>query len=257
MSSLAAKTPNSGEYLSSISLVFPAFNEELNIEKATSQALTILPKYAKKFEVLVVNDGSSDSTGEIIDRLAKNDTRITPIHHPKNRGYGAAIGSGFKNATMDYVFFTDSDLQFDLKEIGELTRWIGEFDIVVGYRANRADQMHRKLNAWAWNQLVKLLLGIKARDIDCAFKLFRREVFDEISLNSMGAMVNTELLARASKHGFTMKEVPVSHFPREAGQQTGANLRVIMKAFSELFKMRGKLRRYDVSKSTNEEAPSR
>lgn len=243
-------------YLSSISLVLPAFNEALNIEKAVSETLRILPKYAKKFEIIVVNDGSADQTGEIIDRLAKIDARIIPIHHPRNRGYGAAIGSGFKNAAMDYVFFTDSDLQFNLEEICELTRWIGEFDIVVGYRANRADQWHRKLNAWAWNQLVRFLLGVKARDIDCAFKLFRRKVFDTIALNSNGAMVNTELLALAAKHGFTMKEVPVSHFPRKLGQQTGANLRVIMKAFRELFKMHGDLKRYVVTSHVNNEVAS-
>lgn len=240
--------------LSSISLVFPAFNEELNIEKAVSETLNILPQYAETFEVIIVNDGSADSTGQIINKLAEADARIIPVHHPQNRGYGAAVGSGFKKASMDYVFFTDSDLQFDLNEIQDLVKWIGDYDIVVGYRANRADPLHRKLNAWAWNQLVRLVLGIQVRDIDCAFKLFKRKVFDTITLNSLGAMVNTELLAMAGKHGFTIKEVPVSHYPRKQGQQTGAKLHVILKAFVELFKMQGKLRRNMVEYYAKKEA---
>lgn len=158
--------------LSSISLVFPAYNEELNIEKSISEAIRVLTQYADKFEVIVVNDGSADKTAEIVNRLAETDGRVIPVHHEKNRGYGAAIGSGFKKSCYDFVFFTDSDLQFNLEEISELIKWINNYDLVVGYRAKRADPMHRKLNAWAWNQLVRALLGIKVRDIDCAFKLF-------------------------------------------------------------------------------------
>ncbi len=237
--------------LSSISLVFPAYNEELNIEKSISEAIRVLTQYADKFEVIVVNDGSADKTAEIVNRLAETDGRVIPVHHEKNRGYGAAIGSGFKKSCYDFVFFTDSDLQFNLEEISELIKWINNYDIVVGYRAKRADPMHRKLNAWAWNQLVRALLGIKVRDIDCAFKLFRRKVFDTITLNSLGAMVNTELLAMSAQHGFTMKEVPVSHYPREKGQQTGASLRVIAKAFVELYKMRGRLKRHFAVQQTD------
>lgn len=228
--------------LSSISLIFPAYNEEQNIEKAISEAIRVLSQHADKFEVITVNDGSADKTGEIINSLAKQDNRIVPVHHEKNKGYGAAVGTGFRTASCDFVFFTDSDLQFDLNEIAELIKHINNYDIVVGYRAKRADPLHRKLNAWAWNQLVRALLGIKVRDIDCAFKLFRRKVFDSIILSSLGAMVNTELLAMCKQYDFTVKEVPVSHYPREKGQQTGANLRVIAKAFVELYKMRGKLK---------------
>lgn len=233
---------SAGRKLSSVSLVFPAYNEAENIEAAVEAGRNALGKYAERLEILVVNDGSADRTGEIIDRLAREQGDVVPIHHPQNRGYGAAVCSGFYRASCDYVFFSDSDLQFDLEEFGRLAEWIDRYDIVSGYREHRADPWNRRLNAWAWGRLVRFLLGVKARDIDCAFKLFRRKVFDTIKLDSAGAMVNTELLALAAKYGFTFKEVPVSHYPRVRGQQTGANLRVILKAFRELFKMRGRLK---------------
>lgn len=239
---LAVEMSNSVK-LSSISLVFPAYNEGMNIELAVSKGRDAFKKIAEKVEIIVVNDGSSDNTGEIIDRLARESDEVVPVHHPQNRGYGAAICSGFYRASCDYVFFSDSDMQFDLNEIGKLVEWIDRYDIVAGYRAKRADPLHRKLNAAAWNVLVRSLLGVKARDIDCAFKLFRRKVFDTIHLDSAGAMVNTELLALAGVNGFTIKEVPVSHFPRQQGTQTGANLKVILKAFRELFRMYGRLKR--------------
>lgn len=233
--------------LSSISLIFPAYNEEKNIEAAISKGREALDRHAEKIEIIVVNDGSADRTGEIIDRLGGENADLVPVHHPKNRGYGAAVCTGFYRATGDYVFFSDSDLQFDLDEIGRLVEWIDRYDIVAGYRVRRADPWNRKLNAWAWNKLVRLLLGVKARDIDCAFKLFRRQIFDTIKLDSAGAMVNTELLALAGKHGFTIMEVPVSHYPRKQGTQTGANLKVILKAFRELFRMYGRLRGFTPS----------
>lgn len=230
--------------LSSLSLVFPAYNEELNVERAVVEARRVLEKVAERYEIIVVNDGSADDTGSIIDRLAKEDGQVVPVHHPKNRGYGAAVCSGFAQARFDYVFFTDSDLQFNLDEIERLIEWIDRFDIVTGYRAKRADPLHRRLNAWAWGTLVRFLFGIKVRDIDCAFKLFHRRVFDIITPTSGGAMVNTEILALATKYGFTIKEVPVSHLPRAQGEQTGANLRVILKAFRELFSMYRRLKSY-------------
>jgi hypothetical protein len=139
------------------------------------------------------------------------------------------------------VFFTDSDLQFDLAQIEHLLAWIKDYDIVAGYREHRADPWLRRVNAWGWRVLVRFVLGLSIRDIDCAFKLFRREVFEAVQLKSVGAMINTELLVRAQKEGYRIKEVPVSHYPRRAGKQTGANLRVIVKAFSELLKMQSSL----------------
>lgn len=228
--------------LSSMSIVFPAYNEESNIETAVNAAREVLKKYARSYEVVVVNDGSKDRTGEIIDRLAQEDAAIVPLHLPQNCGYGRALCSGLYKARCDYIFFSDSDLQFDLNEINKLIEWIHDYDIVAGYREKRADPLHRKINAWAWNKLVRLLLGVKVKDIDCAFKLFKRKVFDTIKLDSAGALVNTEMFALAAQNKFTVKEVPVSHYLRTQGQQTGANPKVILKAFRELFAMYGRLK---------------
>jgi glycosyltransferase involved in cell wall biosynthesis len=228
--------------LSSISIVFPAYNEQENVETSVVAARKALAEIADKIQIVVVNDGSADGTRQILDRLAREHADVVVVHHESNQGYGAALRSGFARATGEYVFFTDADLQFDLAEIGLLVRWIGEFDIVAGYRAKRADPWNRRLNAWAWNLLVRLVLGLKVRDIDCAFKLFRRRVFDTVRLSTVGAMVNTEILAKAMQGGFTLREIPVSHYPRRHGVQTGANLAVILKALRELFAMYGKLR---------------
>lgn len=222
---------------SSISVVFPAYNEKDNIERAVAQAREAASKYFRDVEIIVVNDGSEDGTREILRALADEHPDVVAIDHPTNRGYGAALSSGIYRATKDLIFFTDSDLQFDLHEIEKLLHWVDSYDIVVGYRVDRADNFMRRFNAFGWNKLVQLVLGVKLRDIDCAFKVFRREVFDEIRIDSVGAMVNTEIFLLAQQLKVSVKEVPVSHFPREAGEQSGANLRVILKAFQELWRM--------------------
>jgi glycosyltransferase involved in cell wall biosynthesis len=226
----------------SISIIFPAFNEEENITKAVEHGRKAMSKFFTDIEIIVVNDGSSDATASIIDELAAEQADVVPVHHEVNRGYGAALRSGIYKASKDLIFFTDSDLQFDLEEIRHLQEWIHRYDIVAGYRARRADPVHRRFNAWGWNVLVRLILGLKIKDIDCAFKLFRREVFQNIRLETVGAMINTEILTLAQRNKMRIKEVPVSHYPRLAGEQTGANFKVILKALRELFVMREKLR---------------
>lgn len=227
---------------SSISVIFPAFNEEENIEKSVDAAREAMSKFFDKIEIIVVDDGSTDKTRDLLDGMRDRHDDVVPIHHAKNRGYGAALRTGLYAAQNDLVFFSDADLQFDLEEIRHLLEWIEDYEIVAGYRAKRADPINRRFNAWGWNMLVRLLLGVKVRDIDCAFKLFRKDIFQKIQLTSVGAMINTELLAMAAQHGMRVKEVPVSHYPRVAGQQTGSNLRVILKAFRELIAMYRRLR---------------
>jgi len=224
--------------MKSLSLIFPAFNEEANIRAVVEDAYRTIPKLAPIFEIIVVNDGSKDRTGEICDRLAEELPNVRVVHHARNCGYGAALKSGIKRARYDLIFFTDADGQFDLKEVAALLEQTDACDIVAGYRAQRQDPPHRLLFAWGWNILVRLVLGIRIRDIDCAFKAFNRRVFNSIQIQSVGAMVNTEIFAQASKFGMTVKEVRVSHFPRRHGKPTGSKFAVISKAFRELIKMR-------------------
>ena len=226
--------------MKSLSVVFPAFNEEANIRGVVEDAYRTVPKLASNFEVIVVNDGSKDRTGEICNRLVEELPNVRVVHHPRNYGYGAALKSGIRLARHDLIFFTDADGQFDLREVASLLEQAHAYDVVAGYRARRQDPPHRLLFAWGWNILVRLVLGIRIRDIDCAFKVFNRRVFDKVQINSVGAMVNTEIFAQISRFGMTVKEVPVSHFPRRHGQPTGGNFAVITKAFRELVKMRRK-----------------
>jgi glycosyltransferase involved in cell wall biosynthesis len=227
--------------MKSLSVILPAFNEAANIRHVVEDAHRTVPKLAPIFEIIVVNDGSKDRTGEICDRLAEEFPDVRVVHHPRNCGYGAALKSGIKLARYDLIFFTDADGQFDLREVGTLLEQTDAYDIVAGYRARRQDPPHRLLFAWGWNILVRLVLGIRIRDIDCAFKVFNRRVFDKVQIQSVGAMVNTEIFAQVSRFGMTVREVPVSHFPRRHGKPTGGNVAVIMKAFRELIRMRRKM----------------
>ena len=225
-----------------LSVIFPAFNEEANIRHTVEAARAVLPNLAETWEIILVNDGSRDATTPICDELAEQYPEVRAIHHTDNRGYGAALKSGILAARYDYIFFTDSDGQFDLQELENLIEWASHYDIVTGYRAKRQDPPHRLINAWGWKTLVRMLLGVKVRDIDCAFKVFQRSVFDRVQIRSVGAMVNTEILAQANAFGMRIHEIKVSHYPRRAGKPSGANLRVIAKAFRELFRLWGQLR---------------
>jgi glycosyltransferase involved in cell wall biosynthesis len=217
-----------------MSVIFPAFNEEGNIRRTVEEAVKVLSKVAMNWEIIVVDDGSSDATTAICDDLKARHPEVELISHGQNRGYGAALKSGIMAARYDLIFFSDSDGQFDLRELQHLICWAADYDIVAGYRAKRQDPLHRRINAVGWNVLMRLVLGIKIRDVDCAFKLFRRAVFDQVQIRCVGAMVNTEILAQATRLGMRIHQVKVSHFPRRHGKQSGANIHVIIKAFREL-----------------------
>lgn len=230
----------------SLSFVLPAFNEADNIESAILHCVEVGEQLKCLFEVIVVDDGSQDDTRRRVEKLSREAEgqayRIRALHHPRNRGYGAALKTGLLSARMHRVFFTDADLQFDVAEIQRLLYWSDRFHIVVGYRANRQDPIVRRFNGWAWSRLVDLLFDTGVRDVDCAFKLFDRSVFERISIDSIGAFVNTEILVRARAAGFTVFEVPVTHYPRTAGTQSGAHPRVVARAFRELMWLRSDLK---------------
>ena len=228
--------------VSSLSVVLPAFNEAENIRESIRRSLNVCERLGLDFEVIVVDDGSRDSTATLVQDAALENPRVRIVSHITNRGYGAALKSGILSSTKEYIFFTDADLQFDLEELEELLKDGLNYDIIAGYRVKRSDPFGRRLNAWAWGRLVGLLFHLEIRDVDCAFKLFHRTVFDRIPIHSVGAFVNTEILVRARAHGFSLKEVPVSHFPRHAGRQTGADMKVILKAFRELGRLHADLK---------------
>jgi len=224
-----------------LSIFFPAYNEEKNFERTVSSVLEFLKgqvgKQVGKFEILIIDDGSQDRTGEIAGRLAENlPSVVRVIHHLENRGYGTALKSGFYNSKFDWVFFTDSDGQFNIRELKKFLDVREDADLVIGYRVRRADPLVRVINAKLYGFLIGVLFGLSVRDVNCAFKLIKREVIRKIpKLRSEGALINAELLIQAKRYGFKIKEVGVSHYPRLYGKQTGANLSVILKMFKELF----------------------
>lgn len=227
----------------SISVFFPCYNEQENVERTTASTVSVLEELGVDYEVIIVNDGSGDSTAEIAQKLADGNDKIKVVNHPRNLGYGAALQSGFKAATKELVFYTDGDGQFDIKEMPALLPLMEEFDIVSCYRINRQDNLIRKINAWCWTKLVCILFRMRVRDIDCAFKLFKREIFDNIEMSSSGALIDSEILARSVRKGYSITQRPVRHYPRTAGAQTGANIKVILRAFKELFQLYGRIRK--------------
>lgn len=232
------------ERLPGLTFFFPAYDEEANVEAVVREGLAKLPRFCDELELIVVDDGSRDRTGEIADRLAAEDPRVRVVHHRPNRGYGGAIRSGLTAATRPYVFFSDGDLQFDLDDLGRLLPHLGRADVVVGYRERRADPPKRLFIAWVYNTLIRILFVAPFRDVDCAFKLFRRDVFERVPLErvrSNGAFFSPELLLVLRAAGTRIAQVGVRHFPRRAGEEKGATLRVVLRAVRDLLLLRLRL----------------
>ena len=225
----------------SLTVGLPAYNEAENIGPMIELVRDKVGPLVAHLEIIVVDDGSSDDTAEIVRQIGERDPRVRLIEHPTNQGYGAAARDSIWSATKELVFITDSDRQFDLGEMAHFLSRIGEADMVIGYRHARSDPWHRRLFGHGWSWLVNLLFGYTARDIDCAFKLFRREIVDTIQVDSRGAMFSAEFLVKAKAAGFRIVEEPVSHYPRVAGSQTGARLDVILRAFRELLRLRWRM----------------
>ena len=227
-----------------LTLVLPAHNEEDNIGIVVRAALETLPQYSPDFEILIVNDGSRDHTGAIIDALHDEDDRIIAIHHPVNQGYGDALKSGFTASTGDYVMFMDADRQFDVRDISLLAPFVNLFDTVAGFRMERSDPIHRRINAEIFNLSVRMLFGIHMRDLDCAFKIFRGNQIRSFALTSSGALINAEIQAKLRRQGSTMVQVGVPHHPRVAGQATGGDIKVILRAMRETVSLWVRMHRY-------------
>jgi glycosyltransferase involved in cell wall biosynthesis len=222
--------------LTSLSIFMPAYNEEGNIAKVVLEAAEAGKRVAKDYEVVVVNDGSHDKTAEIVQELHSRDHHIRLVNHAVNRGYGGAIKSGLKACKMDYIFFTDSDSQFHFDEFDQFVDLRDRADLIMGYRKKRMDPFHRIFMAQVmlkiWNYV---LFGLTVRDVDCAYKLFSRQVRDSIKLETESAITVTEFIVKAMKQGFTIYQTPVTHYARKFGEQTGGNWRVILRAATDSF----------------------
>jgi glycosyltransferase involved in cell wall biosynthesis len=222
----------------SLTIFFPCHNEEDNVERVTRQAVEVGRQVADDLEVIIVDDGSKDRTAEIADRLAAEIPEVRAVHNRPNLGYGGALQRGFREATKNWIFYTDGDGQFDLGEIPRVLPLLEQYDVVSCYRLDRKDSLVRKLNAFAWTTLVNLLFRLKLRDIDGAFKFYPKPFIDAIEMRSMGALIDTEMLAKARNLGLSIGQTGVHHYPRLAGEQSGANIRVVLRAFKELFRLR-------------------
>lgn len=217
-----------------LSVVVPCFNEEGNIARVVSQAATVGRRLCRELEIVVVDDGSTDGTPDVLRALGAEIPELRIVTHGRNRGYGAAVRSGLDRAAMDYVFLTDGDGQFDLEELPEALRMLGAHDVVAGYRAHRRDGWWRGLWGRSWTALVNRFLGLRVRDANCAFKLVPHTLLRCTDLRSEGALISAELLLEARRFDLRIGQCAVSHYPRAHGRQSGASPRVIAMAFWEL-----------------------
>lgn len=215
------KRPAAGPSKTSLSIVLPAYNEEANIERAVEKAIEAGSRLADPFEVIVVDDGSKDGTGAVVQALIRKDSaHIRLLTHKPNQGYGAALRTGFEHARYNLVFFTDSDNQFDISEIEYFIPLMSDYEMVTGFRVYRYDTVMRCILSWIYNRIVGVLFRLRVRDVDCAFKLMRREVVQQVTIQCENFFVNTELLAKARKWNFRIAEKGVRHYPRMAGETT-------------------------------------
>lgn len=217
-----------------LSVVLPAYNEEAVIAVTLATVVSTLDEWGADFEVIVVNDGSTDRTAAIVNALTQREARVRQIAHATNQGYGAALADGFAAATKDLTCFMDADGQFAIRDLARLLPHIDRVDAVLGFRQHRQDSWMRRCNAWGWNALVALALGVRVRDLDCAFKLFRTEFLHAHPPQTRGALINAELLFTLTRTGATFQQIGVRHLPRQGGHATGANPRVIVRALHDL-----------------------
>lgn len=222
------------EKLPELSIFFPFWNEEANIEAVVKKAIPVAQKVAEKWEIVMVDDGSSDNTLKIAKGLASSNPNLRVVSHTPNRGYGAALKEGLTNARYDLIVFNDGDGQFDFREVTKFLEKVDNADVVIGFRKKRIDHPFRHilmnlLKIWDF-----IFFGFYFRDIDCGFKMFKKSILPKLTpLISEGAMITTEILARARKAKLRIIEVEVTHYPRKFGDQSGGNVRVVLRAIFE------------------------
>src|ERR1043165_969426 len=220
----------------SISVFFPAYNDEMTIERMVTDALAVLPTLTDDYEVIVINDGSTDATATALERLARTSPLIKIVHHTKNKGYGGALRSGFAQATKDLVFYTDGDGQYDARELTLLFPLMKEkVDIVNGYKVKRADARRRIILGGIYNRLARLLFRLPIRDVDCDFRLMRRRAIQRIELTSSSGVICAEMVRKLFTDGCAFVEAPVNHYPRLHGQSQFFTWRRVARTASDFF----------------------
>lgn len=218
--------------IESLSIFFPAYNDEGTIEKMVEDARIAAMQVTKDFEIIVVDDKSPDNSGKIADKLAKKYSFVKVIHHKKNKGYGGALKSGFNASTKKWVFYTDGDAQYDAGELKKLVKKLdAKTDVVNGFKIKRSDAFYRIFLGGAYNMFSRLMFGIKIRDIDCDFRLMRREIFDNIILESNSGVICVEMIKKIQDNGYRFNEVPVHHYPRTSGNSQFFKIGRLLKVF--------------------------
>ncbi|MEI6668432.1 MAG: glycosyltransferase family 2 protein [Acidobacteriota bacterium] len=221
-----------------LSIFFPAYNDSGTIASMVIGAMASARALTPDFEVLVINDGSHDSTPQIADELARLYPEVRVVHHPGNRGYGGALQSGFANATKEYIFYTDGDAQYDPSELAVLWARLGPgVDLVNGYKISRSDPLHRIIIGRIYHHTVKVLFGLKVRDVDCDFRLMRRAIFETVRLEKTSGVICLEMMKKIQDAGFAIVEAPVHHYHRAYGKSQFFNFRRIVKTAIDVFKL--------------------
>ena len=224
--------------LPSLSVFFPAYNDSGTIASMVVQAVMTARTLTPDYEVIVVNDGSPDQTGEVLAELASLYPTVRIVTHAKNRGYGGALQTGFASATKDLIFYTDGDAQYDPREMTRL--WAAmrdDVDWVNGYKISRSDPLHRVVIGRIYHHTVKLLFGFRVRDVDCDFRLMRREVFDRVRLEKTSGVICLEMMKKFHDFGFRVAEVPVHHFHRAYGKSQFFNVRRLFRTAIDVAKL--------------------
>ena len=225
-----------------IGVILPAYNEEANIERAVTNSVEMLSSITDNYEVLVVNDASTDRTGEIVEAMSAKDWRIRIAHHTKNLRLGGAIRTGFKESSKDYVFYCDSDSPVDMLDVKRALPLMTEYDMVTGYRLTREERFVRKIYSKTYNSIIRSLFGFCLNDINFSFKLMKRSVIQNLELHANGGFIDAEFISEILRNGHKVVQVGVNYFPRTSGVSTMASPSVIMEIFEEMWRYYRRIR---------------
>jgi len=221
-----------------LSVFFPAYNDSGTIASMVIRAVKAASGLTPDYEVIVVDDGSSDATPEIVDELARTYSHVRAVHHPVNRGYGGALQTGFRTATKELIFYTDGDAQYDPDELKALWQHLTpEADLVNGYKISRSDPLHRIVIGRVYHHIVKRLFGLTVRDVDCDFRLMRRRIFEQINLEKTSGVICLEMMKKITDGGFRIVEVPVHHYHRAYGKSQFFNFPRIAKTGVDVMRL--------------------